>query len=166
MTDLKGKRKSQDIATKVFPSNPRSRTSLTDFRGQTISGDATAKISPGDLTRKPSMADFKGTKKFEDDTTKTVSSNSTVITSMNALTSNQFEDAAKKIVPRATNAIRSEWRITFTSSGSLRSTLVRLDRENESTTVHVLVKNVTEDQIDKSSFSTNIQPHETGMGGD
>lgn len=87
------------------------------------------------------MVDFKGTKKFEDDTTKPVSSN---------LTSNQFEDAAKKIFQRATKPIRSEWRSTFTSSDSLSSTLVRLQSENELSTVHVLVKNVTENQIDQA----------------
>ena len=84
------------------------------------------------------MADFEGTKKFEDDTT-------TIITSM---TANQSEDAAKKIFQRAIKEIRPERRSAFTSSSSLRSTLVRL--ENEPTTVHVLVKNVNEDQIDRA----------------
>ena len=96
------------------------------------------------------MADRKGTKKFEDDTTKTIPSNSTGITSITALTSKQFEDAAKKIFQRATKEIRSEWHNTFTSSSSLRSTLVRLQSENESSTVHVFIKNVTEDQIDEA----------------
>lgn len=54
-----------------------------------------------------------------------------------------------KIFQRATKIIRSEWRSTFTSSDLLRSTLVWLESENESTTVHVLVKNVTADQIDE-----------------
>ena len=96
------------------------------------------------------MVDLKGTKKFEDDITKTIASNSTGITSITALTSKQFEDAAKKIFQRATKEIRSEWHNTFTSSSSLRSTLVRLQSENESSTVHVFIKNVTEDQINKA----------------
>ena len=110
----------------------------------------TAKISSSSLIQKTSMVDLKGTKKFEDDITKTIPSNSTGITSITALTSKQFEDAAKKIFQRATKEIRSEWHNTFTSSSSLRSTLVRLQSENESSTVHVFIKNVTEDQIDEA----------------
>lgn len=66
------------------------------------------------------------------------------------LTRNQFEDAAKKMFQRATKAIPSNWRSTFTSLSSLHSMLVRLQGENESTTVHVLVKTVSEEQIDEA----------------
>ena len=114
------------------------KLSLTDFQEQIRSEDITAKISPSSLIQKTSMANPEGTKKFEDDTT-------TIITSM---TANQSEDAAKKIFQRAIKEIRPERQSAFTSSSSLHSTLVRL--ENEPTTVHVLVKNVTEDQIDKA----------------
>lgn len=106
-------------------------------------------MSPSSLGQETSTADFQSTKKFEDDTTKTVPSNST-ITSTTAFTRNQSEDAAKKIFQRAAKAIPLEWRGTFVSSSSLRSTLAQIQGENESTTVHVLVKNVTEAQIDEA----------------
>ena len=51
------------------------------------------------------MADFENAKKFEDDSAKTIPSNSTIITSMTAYTTKQFEDAAKKIFQRATKEI-------------------------------------------------------------
>lgn len=113
-------------------------------------------MSPSSLERKTSTVDFQSTKAFEDDITKTTPSDST-ITSTTAFTSNQSEDTAKNIFQRAAKAIPSEWRSTFVSSGSLRSTLVRIQSENESTTVHVLVQNVTEDQIDEVIYKLSFK---------
>lgn len=56
------------------------------------------------------------------------------------------ENVAAKMFQRAARAIRSEWHVSFTSSSSLRSTLVQ-ERVNYNTCFGQQPQNLTEDQI-------------------